>query len=289
MQKGFAQPFLIIAAVIVLIIAGIYIYQSTRVIKPLQRIQSPISKQSNFKNYENTSLGFKFEYSKDYSVKIDSEEEFNQRTAGAASKTVNGDYRKNFKGYVGYEPGKFLGAVSVLDESNSFDMNPFAIWVFDNPTNLTIDRWFQNYWYYPYLWGVFDYASKGHVMPDKEATISGQVAKYKVVTYQRGKPKFMYLAKDQKMYLLRIIGQEGDKILSSFKLLQENTKKTDGCKIGGCSGQLCVEESDRGVSTCEYLSQYGCYKTAKCERQTDGKCNWTQTQELTACLKQQKI
>ena len=56
-----------------------------------------------------------------------------------------------------------------------------------------------------------------------------------------------------------------------------------GCYIGGCSGQICSDSKDV-VSTCEYKEEYACYKTAKCERQTNNQCGWTQTTELTACL-----
>ncbi len=218
-QSGFAQPLLVIAAIIILITAGVYFYQASRGIKPFQTIKLTVSKQPEFKTYTNTDLGFEFQYSKTLNVKVDSEEEFNKRG--------NGDFRKNFKGYVGYEPGKFLGAVAVLDKTNSFDSSPFTIWMFNNDNNLTIDKWFENYWYYPYLWGVFDYTSKSHVTPDSEATVSGQLAKYKIVSYQPGKPKFVYVSKDQprldrgqKMYLFRIIGETGDKILSTFKFLK---------------------------------------------------------------------
>ncbi|MDP3696626.1 MAG: Gmad2 immunoglobulin-like domain-containing protein [Candidatus Taylorbacteria bacterium] len=57
------------------------------------------------------------------------------------------------------------------------------------------------------------------------------------------------------------------------------------CKVGGCSGQLCLDGSEEDVvTTCEYKTEYACYKTAKCERQEDGKCGWTPTEELVACL-----
>lgn len=58
-----------------------------------------------------------------------------------------------------------------------------------------------------------------------------------------------------------------------------------GCKIGGCSGQLCLNESDEDVlTTCEYRAEYACYKNAKCERQDNGMCGWTPTEELVSCL-----
>jgi hypothetical protein len=59
---------------------------------------------------------------------------------------------------------------------------------------------------------------------------------------------------------------------------------TGGCFIGGCSSQICSDQPD-AVSTCEYRSEYGCYKSARCERQTNGSCGWTQTSTLTQCLK----
>ena len=65
----------------------------------------------------------------------------------------------------------------------------------------------------------------------------------------------------------------------------KNVAKT-GCIVDGCSGQLCRDESSEGMTTtCEYLAEYACFKYSKCERQGDGKCGWTQTQEFTTCVK----
>lgn len=59
-----------------------------------------------------------------------------------------------------------------------------------------------------------------------------------------------------------------------------------GCKIGGCSGTICHNETDElGITACNYRNEYACYKTARCEKQTNGKCAWTQTSELQSCLK----
>ena len=58
---------------------------------------------------------------------------------------------------------------------------------------------------------------------------------------------------------------------------------TDGCFVGGCSGQLCTEE--RGaVSTCEWREEYACYQGAQCVRLSNGKCDWVPTPELNRCL-----
>ncbi len=213
MQKGSAQLLLILGAVIV-IFSGIYFYRGNNNISNNNTVlQSPnIAKQSKNYDYSNKDLGFEFKYSKDFTVRQDSEEEFNKRG--------NGDFRKNFKGYVQYEPGKFIGAEVVLDKSGSFDVNPFTAWVFDNPNDSSIDKWYKNYWYYPFVWGDFTQKGKVDLAPKEEATISGTIGKSGIIDYQLGKPKFIYVAKEGKMYLLRIIGESGNKILDTFTFLK---------------------------------------------------------------------
>lgn len=63
-----------------------------------------------------------------------------------------------------------------------------------------------------------------------------------------------------------------------------NTNATagDGCVITGCNSEVCSNEA--AVSACVVLPQYACYKTARCEKQTDGTCGWTQTEELITCI-----
>ncbi len=210
-QVGHTQ-LLIIFLALVIIIGGIYLYPK---INGQKQVSSPTYnsfKMVEEKGYSNPSLGFAFKYPNDSFVKEDSEEEFNKRG--------NGDFRKNFRGYVAYEPGKLLGAVVVLDNKGLYDTNPFTLWVFDNPSDLTIDNWYKNYWYYPFVWGDFTSKGKVELAPKEESTISGQMAKSGMIDYQPGKPKFIYTSKDKRMYLFRIVGENGDKILSSFKFSQ---------------------------------------------------------------------
>lgn len=58
------------------------------------------------------------------------------------------------------------------------------------------------------------------------------------------------------------------------------------CVPAGCSRELCVEAdtADNIASTCVYKQEYACYKTAYCKRQADGKCGWTQSDTLKACV-----
>ncbi len=55
------------------------------------------------------------------------------------------------------------------------------------------------------------------------------------------------------------------------------------CYVGGCSGQIC-SENEGAISTCEWRPEYACYREATCEVQDDGRCGWTATPELDACL-----
>ncbi len=57
-----------------------------------------------------------------------------------------------------------------------------------------------------------------------------------------------------------------------------------GCRVTGCSSQLCVDSSVGAFSTCEYKVEYACYASATCERQPTGQCGWTPTTALVACL-----
>lgn len=211
MQKGTAPLFIIITLLLLIGLVGIYAFGIIKSPFPQQLPLKLPTSPSAFLTYQNKNLGFEFQYpGRGFTIKEDSEEEYNKRG--------NGDFRKNFTGYVGYAPGNFFGAIVVLEQDEKYDNSPLTVWIFNNDNNLTIEQWFQDYWYYPFLWGVFDWTSKGHITPDTEATISGQMAKYRIVSYQPDSPKYLYLSSSGKMYLFRVIGEVGDEILTTFAL-----------------------------------------------------------------------
>jgi hypothetical protein len=88
----------------------------------------------------------------------------------------------------------------------------------------------------------------------------------------------------------------GHKIIGSYPLqcrtmdnrvFAENiVPPADGCKLAGCRGTVCVDASSMTplTSSCDLPREYQCYRHAKCERQPTGKCDWTPTSQLTACL-----
>lgn len=59
----------------------------------------------------------------------------------------------------------------------------------------------------------------------------------------------------------------------------------NGCIVTGCSSQLCVSADEGDImTTCEYRAEYACYREASCEQQANGKCGWTMSAKLRACL-----
>jgi hypothetical protein len=55
------------------------------------------------------------------------------------------------------------------------------------------------------------------------------------------------------------------------------------CMKTGCSSQVCSDQEV--ITTCEYRTEYECYKRAACERQRNGECGFTMTRELSECLR----
>ncbi len=63
----------------------------------------------------------------------------------------------------------------------------------------------------------------------------------------------------------------------------------DGCVLTGCGGEICAEAENDRVSTCVVRPEQTCYRqSGVCRKQADGKCGWTQTAELTACIEKAK-
>ncbi len=70
---------------------------------------------------------------------------------------------------------------------------------------------------------------------------------------------------------------------TQFFLKAKTVVSQKPCMKTGCSGQICADEEV--ITTCEYRTEYACYKNARCERQSNGNCGFTQTPELTSCLR----
>lgn len=70
-----------------------------------------------------------------------------------------------------------------------------------------------------------------------------------------------------------------------FPSAQEQLKsKNKDCIVAGCSGQLCIDNPNKGISTCEWREEYACYRNATCKKQSNGQCGWTMDEDLKHCL-----
>lgn len=178
----------------------------------------PITLENTFQppqqelTYKDSDLKFEFKYSDKLDTTAETEEEYSKRTGT--------EYRKNFAGYVAYQPPKFVKSLIIKPKTmklsaNQYDPIPLTIWVFENPNKLTIDDWYKNFWYYPFLWGVFSFADKAKVAPADVATVSGITTK-SAVDNSQGKPEYILLPKNDKMYLFKVM-DGGSDILRSFK------------------------------------------------------------------------
>lgn len=170
--------------------------------KPIE-LKNPRVIEQNI--YKDQALGFSLQIPDGYELVPETEEEFHER-----NKT---NYRKNFKYYVTYEPPAVLKILTLKGHSENlaslWDSSHFSLWIFDNPYNITIDAWYDKFWYYPFLWGQFNTPDKAKIAPKQEGTI---------IDYQPGKPKFVYIPHQNKMFLIRILGEDGEKIFNSLKL-----------------------------------------------------------------------
>lgn len=231
-QSGFAHLVLLLLLLIIIGLAGGF-YYFTNIKNPgitpksditvaasesAKIMETPVPAPSNppapivlRKTYTDANFKFSFVYPAVLNVQPDSEDDYSKRNGGNA--------RENFTGYVKYEPGKVLMALSVLGKDTTADSATFTIWIFDNPNQFSPEQWFNKYWYYPYLWGVFNYVDKKPLEPANTASISGQVAKFAAVAYQQDSPKYYYIAKEGKMFLIRVLtsgSHTGDGILETF-------------------------------------------------------------------------
>lgn len=280
MQRGFASVFgllilLIVIGVVAFFLLNQYSAPKTAISEnPLsvQRQEATASTQVSAKKYSNPDLGFEINLPQELSVKEGSEKAYYQRMAGKDYNSSrineknlffeykNADLRGNFANYVGYQPGEVLGVFEVLDNLENYDQSPLNIWVFDNPNNLTIDQWYENYWYYPFVWGDFSKDGKTKTVPVDDLSFPGLGAKSAVVDYQPGKPKFVYISGNGKIYLFKTLSG-GDQILSSFKILG-NSKKPDiltgtTCLVKGISDKY--KECPLGF-TCQSTGEYPDYE-----------------------------
>ena len=80
-----------------------------------------------------------------------------------------------------------------------------------------------------------------------------------------------------------ILDWYGDGICDPFCLDPDPDCEVKGeCRATGCGGHVCADRDV--ITTCEAQLGQECFDLAMCERQDDGECGWTQTEESQACF-----
>lgn len=222
MQRGSVLPLLMILVVLLLLGGGaayflLYSKQKPAAVVetvPLKNsvLASP-SPGSSTQTVSNDLLSLKFDLPKGYSLVKESEEEYFKR--------ANGDIRKNFNGYIFYPPAEFADSFYVLLESEKNpDKAELSVWVFKNPDNLNAQKFYEKYWYYPFVWGDFT-QRKYEIAPEDIELIGGKEGNFGIIGYREGKPEMVYLPLKDKNLMMQIQfpseNVKAREILKSFK------------------------------------------------------------------------
>lgn len=86
---------------------------------------------------------------------------------------------------------------------------------------------------------------------------------------------------EQEKYTQDSNSSSEDNILDKKKI--DNITTNDDCIIAGCNNQVCTDQENY-TTDCRWHKSYGCYEKGVCERQNDGECGWTRTNEIMQCL-----
>jgi len=86
-----------------------------------------------------------------------------------------------------------------------------------------------------------------------------------------------------------IVLERGNVTIVAYVIRGHECSSKSGCKIAGCSGELCVPKSSTPVNTpCFYRRWYHCFKLSKCTC-INGFCSWEPTPAFKACLRENGI
>lgn len=154
----------------------------------------------------------------------------------------------------------------------------------------------RGFWYFEASFPVSLIDEDGNVLASHYATAEGDWMTEEYVPFSS--PVSFSVSKETRGFVvLKKDNPSGDPerdaevrlpvVFSPKKVTTPDSISSKKCVVGGCSGQLCSDASSEPLmSTCEYREEYACYKDAVCEVQKGtGECGWTETQELSLCLK----
>lgn len=247
MQKGFSAVLILFTMLFIstFVIVGAYFVGNAKKINPSP---TPQAEETNLKTYTNQKIKFSFQYPQELELKEVS-------TPNIELVNLFKDGRSEITVEVKDSQGKTLDEI------------------------LSVDR------------GIVETIFSKEIKLGDQRAIQERVKAQAMGGTEVGEG--VYAVKENQF--IRIIYSDEIKqyieiILNTFKFTDQLASVGDkvvgeGCKIAGCSGQGCVSADSPDVSsTCEYREVYGCYRSAECKIQSDGKCGWTQTEILKSCL-----
>lgn len=201
MQRGSVLPLFLVMVLVLTVGVGVFFNRFSRTdttseaAVPIQ-ISPLVSPSPKSQSMFDDKLGLNFDIPSGFSLKKETEEEYFKR--------ANGPIRKNFNYYVLYNPAEFLEAFYIIpDSENNLDKAILTVWVFQNPEGLDAGRFYDKYWYYPFVWGEFS-AAKNKIAPEDIELIDSKEGRFGVVDYREGKPEFIYLQLKDKNLMLQI-------------------------------------------------------------------------------------
>lgn len=215
MQRGSVLPWILFLIFAVIASVSIYYYANSLIPKTVINLDVKTTPAPAYQSQTTiNSLGLKLEIPEGFKKVDETEKQYFKR--------ANGDIRKNFNYYVQYNPPEFVDSFYILEKgNNNLDKSKISVVVFKNPDNFDGQKFYKEYWYYPFVWGDYT-ALKNKIEPENIELIGGKEGKSGIVDYREGKPKFIYLPLIGKNLMLQIqmptIGNEiGKQILGSFK------------------------------------------------------------------------
>lgn len=184
-------------------------------------VYTDATRSANWKTYTNQHLNYDFRYQdNEYDVKEDNEAEYSKKY----NINIPNDFIKSFN----YSPPKLINGIRVESREvykgywGKYTTVPFAVWVFENPEKLTINRWFDKFRYYPFRWDSSIPELTEKIRPSNEMTIGGVSA---LASIAGEGMQYFYILQDNKIFLLHIWEQPqskniGNQILSTFQFTQ---------------------------------------------------------------------
>jgi hypothetical protein len=100
------------------------------------------------------------------------------------------------------------------------DKAELSVWVFKNPDNLNAQKFYEKYWYFPFVWGDFT-QRKNEIAPGDIELIGEKEGNFGIIGYREGKPEIVYLPLKDKNLMMQIQfpseNVKAREILKSFK------------------------------------------------------------------------